>query len=78
MLFLTRDSLGSVAEFYQTQMQSRGWSLAQEQIGEQSAGRPSAIVRSYIQANQQLDVSIGIDAARGLSVINANLITMDK
>jgi hypothetical protein len=55
-------------------MRARGWSLLQEHVGARAGGQPSAVVFMYVRDRQQLDVALGTDAQRGLTVINANLI----
>ena len=75
ILFTSKDSLDSVADYYQTHLRSTGWSLLQEQIAKPTDGSPPAIVRMYARNQQQLDVAIGVDAPNRLTIINANLIT---
>lgn len=75
ILFFSKDSLDSVAEYYQSHLRSTGWNLLQEQIAKPTDASPPAIVRMYARNQQQLDVAIGVDRQNRLSIINANLIT---
>ncbi len=74
-LLLTPEPIASVANFYQSHLRAGGWALLQEQAGDRQGGQPSALVRMYAKDKQQLDVALGIDAERNLTVINANLVT---
>jgi hypothetical protein len=75
VLFLSKNSLSSAASYYENHLKSNGWNLLQEQSSPASAGQPAAVVRMYAKDQQQLDVAIGVDMQRRLTVINANLIT---
>lgn len=78
VLFVSRDSLDSVAGFYLQALRSSGWTLLQEQkaaASQSKPGSPPAIVRMFSRKGQQLDIAVGIDAANGVTLINANLVS---
>lgn len=75
VLFFSRDSLTSVAGFYQQSLRAAGWTLLQEQSAAKASGVQPAIVRMYSRKQQQLDIALGVDESNGLTLINANLVT---
>lgn len=75
VLFLSRDSMTSVAAWYANALRASGWTLLQENAAPASEGKPAGLVRMYSRKSQQLDVALGQDPAAGLTLINANLVT---
>lgn len=75
VLFFSQDSLLSVSSFYQQSLRAGGWTLIQEQSAPATAGAQPAIVRMYSRKQQQLDIALGVDKSKGVTLINANLVT---
>lgn len=75
VLFLSRDSMASVAAWYANALRAGGWTLLQENAAPATADSPAGLVRMYSRKSQQLDVALGQDPAAGLTLINANLVT---
>jgi hypothetical protein len=75
VLYVTKDNYSSVLQYYQSNLNASGWKLLQEQISkpEHTSGR--ATVRMYTKELQQLDIAIGFDAVKQVTVINANLVS---
>lgn len=75
VLFVSRESLTSVAAWYAQALRAGGWTLLQENAAPASANTPAGLVRMYSRNKQQLDVALGQDIAAGVTLINANLVS---
>lgn len=75
VLFVSRDSLASVAAWYAQTLHAAGWTLLQENAAPASANGPAGLVRMYSRKKQQLDIALGQDQTAGVTLINANLVT---
>lgn len=76
VLFVSRDSLASVAAWYAQALRAAGWTLLQENAAPASVNNPAGLVRMFSRKEQQLDVALGQDLAAGVTLINANLVTI--
>lgn len=74
VMLVSREPLDSIASYYQTQLTASGWSLLQEQIASAKGSQGPAIVRMYGRDKQQLDVAMGVDAERRLTIVTVNLV----
>lgn len=75
VLWLSRDSAAAMAAAYHGSLARGGWKLVQEQNA--LDGAQASVVRMYGRDRQQLDVAIGADTQRGVTVMNTNLVTFD-
>lgn len=74
VMLVSREPLDSIASYYQTQLAASGWSLLQEQNASAKGSQGPAIVRMYGRDKQQLDVAMGVDAERRLTIVTVNLV----
>lgn len=75
VLWLGKDSASAMAASYHASLLRGGWTLLQEQNA--LGGPQAAVVRMYGRGRQQMDVAIGTDAERQLTVMNTNLVAFD-
>lgn len=75
VLWMSKDSVATLAAQYHASLLRGGWKLLQEQNA--LDGKPAAMVRMYGRDRQQLDVSVGADVQNGLTVMNTNLVTFE-
>lgn len=75
VLWLTQGSTGAVSSQYHHRLQQTGWTLLQEQQAP-VASKEASVVRMYAKGPQQLDVVVGLDAERGVTVMQTNLVTV--
>jgi hypothetical protein len=74
VLFITRNTYNSVLNYYQSNLNAGGWKLLQEQSSLPEQTNERATVRMYSRGQQQLDVAIGFDVSKQITIINANLV----
>ena len=75
VLFVSDDSIDSVANYYAHSLKNAGWTLVQEQKAPATAKSSPAIVRMFSRKDQQLDIAVGVDTERRVTLINANLVS---
>lgn len=73
VIWLTKGSSATVAAQYHSTLTRAGWALLQEQSA--PASKETALVRMYSKDKRQLDVVIGVDTQRAVTVINTSLVT---
>ena len=77
VLFVSKDSMTSVGNYYAQVLRAAGWTLLQEQAAPAAGDQPPNLVRMYTRQRQKLDIALGLDPENRLTVINANLVTTD-